>query len=69
MSFKINDEVKVARDCYGNKRRDCSYCPPIGLIGTIIKLGKYANDDAAYIDTYHNGKGMIRLTQLEHVGE
>lgn len=67
--FKINDEVRVVRDCNGNDDQNCPYCPPIGLIGIIVKLGKHGKDDAACVDTYHGGQGMIRLSQFEYAGE
>ncbi len=65
--FHIGDKVKVVRDCYGNARADCNYCPPIGLTGTIVKLGMHGKDPAACIDTYHRGQGMIRCHQFELV--
>ena len=69
--FKVGDKVKVARDCYGNgSTRDwCNYCPRSGLTGIIVRLGKHGEDDAACIDAYHHGQGMIRCHQFEFVGE
>ena len=62
--FKVGDKVKVVRDCSGAPNNNgCAFCPPIGLVGTIVVL----DGSVVRIDTYERAGGSIPCEDLEYV--